>query len=242
LEAESGKMLITRVTCQTALFVHSHVTQSGWRVGAQKRPVRRVALQVLDEQKRSKILSAAAKQFSRRPFHKVLLSEVAESAGVGKGTLYIYFENKEDLYLSVLYSGFAQLVDGMRQRLDQNQLDPMENLSAAIREIVQFAYRNPHMFDLMRTVSWRDVVGHANWNNKRMELKALIESIIRSGISRGMFFDPHPALTTRYITGMVRSVLIDGTQHVDPQILTDHMIHFVRKALENKPVFGQPVP
>ena len=192
-------------------------------------------MQVLDKEKRSKILIAAAEQFSQRLFHKVLLSDVAEAAGVGKGTLYLYFKNKEDLYLSVLYSGFAELVDGMQQRMDENQQDPMGNLSVAIREIVQFACRNPHMFDLMRTVSWRDIVGHANWNNKRMELKALIESTIRSGIRCGLFVDGHPELTTRYITGMVRSVLIDGTQHVDPQTLTDHMIHFVRKALENKP-------
>jgi AcrR family transcriptional regulator len=193
------------------------------------------AMQVLDEQKRSKILCAAAEQFSRRPFHKVLLSDVAEAAGVGKGTLYLYFKNKDDLYLSVLYSGFSQLVDGMRQRLDQNQQDPMGNLTAIIQELVTFAYRNPHMFDLMRTVPISDGFGRANWRQKRLEFKNLIEASIRSGIRFGLIVDSHPELTTRYITGMVRSVLIEGIQRVDPQTLTSHMLHFVRKALEKQP-------
>ena len=85
-------------------------------------------MQVLDEQKRLKILTAAAELFAFHPFHKVLLSDVAEAAGVGKGTLYTYFANEDDLYLSVLYSGFAQLIERLGQRLDQIQLAPMENL------------------------------------------------------------------------------------------------------------------
>jgi AcrR family transcriptional regulator len=188
-------------------------------------------MQVQDEQKRMKILGAAAELFSVHAFHKVLLSDVAEAAGVGKGTLYIYFKNKDDLYLSVLYSGFAQLVERMQRRLDQNQVGPMENLEAAIREIVQFAYQNPHMFELMRAVPWREVVGNARWNGKRSEFKALIESIIRRGIACGEFTDPHPELTARFIPGMVRSVLMEGSQRIDPQILTGHIVRFIRSAL-----------
>ena len=188
-------------------------------------------MQVLDEQKRLKILAAAAELFAAHPFHKVLLSEVAEAAGVGKGTLYIYFKNKEDLYLSVLYSGFAQLVERMQRRLNQNQLGPMENLEAAIREMVQFAYQNPHMFELMRTVSWRRVIDTAQWDSKRNELRALIESIIRSGIACGEFSDPHPDFTARFIPSMVRSVLMEGPQSIDAQLLAEHILRFVRAGL-----------
>jgi AcrR family transcriptional regulator len=150
---------------------------------------------------------------------------------VGKGTLYIYFKNKEDLYLSVLYSGFAQLVERMQHRLNQNQLGPMENLEAAIREMVQFAYQNPHMFELMRTVPWRSVVENAQWDDKRNELRTLIESIIRNGIVCGEFCDPHPDFTARFIPSLVRSVLMDGPQRIDAQKLTEHILRFVRAGL-----------
>ena len=190
-------------------------------------------MQVLDEQKRSKILAAAAELFAAHPFHKVLLSDVAAAAAVGKGTLYIYFKSKEDLYLSVLYSSFAHLVERMQHRLDQKQLGPMENLEAAIREIVQFAFQNPHLFDLMRTVPWRHVIDDVQWRGKRAELKTLIASIIRSGIASGIFCDPHPDLTARFIPGLVRSVLIEGPQSVDQQTLTAHILHFVVAGLMN---------
>lgn len=191
-------------------------------------------MQVLDERKRLKILAAAAELFAAHPFHKVLLSDVAAAAGVGKGTLYIYFKSKEDLYLSVLYTSFARLVERMQQRLDQKQLGPMENLEAAIREIVQFAYQNPHLFELMRNVSWHDVIDDAQWRQKRAELKALIASIIYSGIASGVFSDPNPNLTARFIPGLVRSVLIEGPQSIDQQALTTHILRFVLAALVNR--------
>lgn len=195
-------------------------------------------MQVMDEQKRLKILDTAAELFAEHPFHKVLLSDVAEAAGVGKGTLYIYFKNKDDLYLSVLYDGFAQLIDRLQQNLDQNRNSDLENLERVICEIVRFAYQNPHMFELMRTVPWRQVTEHAQWNSKRTELKALIESIIRQGIARGQLDDPHPELTARFIPGLVRSVMMEGPQCVDQQTLTEHILRFTRSVL----VVKEPTP
>jgi AcrR family transcriptional regulator len=188
-------------------------------------------MQVTDEQKRKRILAAAAELFAAQPFHKVLLSDVAEAANVGKGTLYIYFKNKDDLYLSVLYSGFDQLVARLQGRLDQDRFGPWEDMEAAVGEIVRFAYRNPYMFELMRTVRWSDVLGDDRWKIKRGELKALVAAIIRRGIAGGVFCDPHPELTARYIPGMVRSVLVEKPQSVDPQTLIDHILRFVRAAL-----------
>ena len=134
----------------------------------------------------------------------------------------------------MLYSGFSQLVERIQHRLDQNQLGPTENLESAIREMVQFAYQNPHMFELMRTVPWRSVIDNARWDRKRNELRALLESIIRSGIACGEFVDPCPELTARFIPGLVRSVLLDGTQSIDAQELTAHIFGFVRAGLVNR--------
>jgi AcrR family transcriptional regulator len=190
-----------------------------------------VIMQVPDEQKRLRIIAAAAELFAAQPFHKVLLSDVAETAGVGKGTLYIYFKNKDDLYLSVLYSGFDELVAELQRRLDQERLDPWQHLEAAVGEIVRFAYRNPYMFELMRSVRWCDVLGDDRWKSKRSELKALMESIIRRGIASGAFDDPHPELTARFIPGMVRSVLVEEPPDVDPQTLIEHILRLTRAAL-----------
>ncbi len=188
-------------------------------------------MQVLDEQKRAKILAAAAGLFASQPFHKVLLSDVAEAAAVGKGTLYIYFKSKEDLYLSVLYNGFSSLVDLLREQMDEDTNDPVENMEVMIREIVHFAYQNPQVFEVMRTIPGWEAIDRSKWDAKRRELRGLIESIIRLGIAQGVFADPHPEFTARYIPGCVRSVLLDGIETVDREILTDHILRFVSSAI-----------
>ncbi len=191
-------------------------------------------MQVLNEKKRLKILAVAAELFATQPFHKVIWSDVAEAAAVGKGTLYTYFKSKEDLYFSVLYAGFSDLVGRLRERIGENAHSPGENMALVVGEIVGFAYQNPHHFEVMRTVSGCHAMDHAKWDNKRRELKELIESVIRRGIALGVFEDPHPELTARFIPGCVRSLMIDNIDAVDTRTFTDHILRFVLAALRTK--------
>lgn len=196
-------------------------------------------MQVTDEQKRVSILAAAAELFAEQPFHKVVLSSVAEKAGVGKGTLYIYFKNKEDLYLSVLLGGFASLVDRLVDLLGKDGSDPLADLERVIRQIVEFAIRDHHIYQVMRTVPVGADRIREQWLEKHMELKSLIQSIIQKGIDTGIFTDTDPELTARYIPGFVRSALLRGVEGVDPEALSSHIFTFVQRALTNpEPVKG----
>jgi AcrR family transcriptional regulator len=185
----------------------------------------------MDEKKRLKILSVAAQKFASQPFHKVRLSDVADAAGVGKGTLYTYFKSKDDLYLSVLYSGFTRLLERLRNRMTESTLNSLKTLEMAISQMVQFAYENPHLFELMRTTSLQETFGSPDWGRKRAELRSLLESIIRQGIRQEEFTDAHPDLTARFIPGLVRSVMIEPVPRVGLKTLSAHIFHFVTAAI-----------
>ena len=62
------------------------------------------AKQTNREIKRQRILDAALKLFARKGFEATALEEVARGARLAKGTLYLYFKDKEDLYAQVVYS------------------------------------------------------------------------------------------------------------------------------------------
>jgi AcrR family transcriptional regulator len=61
---------------------------------------------IVDEQMREatrrRIIREAASEFARLGFDAANINIIAEQAGVGKGTIYLYFENKRDLFLSML--------------------------------------------------------------------------------------------------------------------------------------------
>lgn len=67
--------------------------------------------------KEAAIKQAALKFFSEKGFHTATTSEITESAGIAKGTLYWYFKTKEDLafaLVSDMLSAFLQLVQDVR--------------------------------------------------------------------------------------------------------------------------------
>jgi AcrR family transcriptional regulator len=53
------------------------------------------------EEKKSRIVEAAARVFARRGFFGTVMSEIAAEAAIGKGTLYEYFDSKEALFFAV---------------------------------------------------------------------------------------------------------------------------------------------
>lgn len=61
---------------------------------------------VVDEQMREatrqRIIHEAAKEFARLGFDQANINTIAELAGIGKGTIYLYFENKRELFLAML--------------------------------------------------------------------------------------------------------------------------------------------
>ena len=51
---------------------------------------------------RQRILRVAAREFARLGFDQANINLIAEQAGIGKGTIYLYFENKRELFLAML--------------------------------------------------------------------------------------------------------------------------------------------
>ena len=67
--------------------------------------------------KRERILEAAVKVFARSGFHATRVSEVAKAAGVADGTIYLYFDSKESLLVSLFEDRVEKLLAFMREEL-----------------------------------------------------------------------------------------------------------------------------
>jgi AcrR family transcriptional regulator len=70
------------------------------------------------EQRRSAILHAARAVFARKGYESTVVEDIANEAGIGKGTLYLYFPSKEQIYLAALIED-ARLLDQETRRAIQ---------------------------------------------------------------------------------------------------------------------------
>lgn len=65
--------------------------------------------------KRERILNAAVKVFAKNGFYATRVSEIAKTAGVADGTIYLYFKNKDDVLISIFEDGIRRLLHVLRE-------------------------------------------------------------------------------------------------------------------------------
>src|SRR5262245_26790594 len=64
--------------------------------------VHSVATQERADRRRAQILAAASRVFARQGFHRTTVRQVAREAGIADGTIYLYFDSKQELLLALL--------------------------------------------------------------------------------------------------------------------------------------------
>ena len=67
------------------------------------------SFQKISEEKRQRILDAAIIEFSEHGFDSANINNIARKANISVGSLYKYFDNKEDLFLTVVHVGVETL-------------------------------------------------------------------------------------------------------------------------------------
>lgn len=77
---------------------------------------------------KDRIRNGAVAMFAQRGYDETTLDEIAEAAGVAKGTLYYHFKNKEALYGYVLAQGLQDLTEAIARALDG--LTPVDQVAA----------------------------------------------------------------------------------------------------------------
>ena len=195
----------------------------------------------LPEERPRQILEAALDVFGERGLAGARLDDIARHAGVSKGTIYLYFPNKEELFREVVR---AIVVDRLRQAAaDAGDDNPVEELKRYLRAHWNFV-RSPEFQTIQKLVTselhnfpdlaefyGREVVKPAN---------ELIAAKIRRGIERGDFRRVDPILAARFMSSTtithstwcarrnVFKLLTDVTDEQVFESLSDFFFHAIR--------------
>jgi AcrR family transcriptional regulator len=158
-------------------------------------------------QQANKILAAAAQLFATHRFHEARMEDIAALAEVGKGTLYRYFKDKEELYLALLEQaaeGMAACVEGVRD----SGAGPREQLVRLVADILDYFDRHPHLFDLIQHAEVMQRPGRDfPWQKARDLNMAFVKDLFRAGQREGVFAFDDPDLAALMLLGGMRAVL-----------------------------------
>ncbi|MEP6995642.1 MAG: TetR/AcrR family transcriptional regulator [Acidobacteriota bacterium] len=153
--------------------------------------------------KEAAILEAASRVFALRPFHEVLIDDIAADAGIGKGTIYRYFETKDDLYFATSLYALDHLAAALEQARSPN--DPAApRLERIAREILGFFWERRHLVTLLARYERTD--REAEILKRRESIVQLVQEAILSGIERREFRGIDARIGAELFLGMTRSV------------------------------------
>jgi len=148
------------------------------------------------EEKRGLIIEAAAKVFARRGFASTLMAEIAIEAGIGKGTLYEYFDSKEDLFFNV-FEWFVKATEA-EAKVSISALggSASERLGALSDSLMSSWAQMEDMYSLVMefwsasaSSQMRERFKQA-FKNGYSDFRQIVSTLIREGIERGEF-QPH---------------------------------------------------
>jgi AcrR family transcriptional regulator len=96
------------------------------------------------------ILEAAFVEFSRNGYAMTTLDQIAEGAGVTKGTIYVYFENKEHLFISMVREVTKATLDTVHEMLETHEGSTADLLRAQFSFIYQHIVEDRRRREVLR--------------------------------------------------------------------------------------------
>lgn len=118
--------------------------------------------------RREAILAVASRSLGRRQYASVTMAEIAERCGVAKGTLYLYFGTKEELFLAALALEIASWFDEIGvELLAKGRTDPRTFAEVVARTLVARATLID-LLPLLHTVLEQNIDGETALRFKRM--------------------------------------------------------------------------
>lgn len=162
------------------------------------------------ERKREKILDAAAELFSTKHYHEVMMDDVAKLISVAKGTVYNYFDSKEELYFTIMHTRMENLLSLLKQKIESEQ-NSIDSLRAFVVHLYMFMMKYRKFFLIYQ----RETLNKQNSFCEEMlflekQMKQMITQVISSGEKEGVFRKVDEEFAISLILGSIYGAVQKG--------------------------------
>jgi AcrR family transcriptional regulator len=168
------------------------------------------------EEKKIKILMAAITLFARKGFEKTTINDISKEAGIGKGTVYEYFHNKEEMINESFHFFLSQMDLDHEHILKENTTAAekmkqiLSSFSYFIRPETEGLINMMFMFwgEAMRDQTTKNIIFH-EMKNFYSEYRGLFMDIVVMGMQDGSFRkNINPEHIASIIIGMLDGMMV----------------------------------
>jgi AcrR family transcriptional regulator len=147
----------------------------------------------MDDTKKEQIRRAALAVFARRGFHGTTVEDIAQEAGIAKGTIYLYYTSKQEILIAI----FRRYIDAMLDFVDgllDSALSVSEILAEFVKRQIDMIREEP---DLMRVLSRRSLLALSDGDERMLEFQRYLLDRIATLLERGKKLGEMRALDVR---------------------------------------------
>src|SRR4030042_3781145 len=168
------------------------------------------------QERREHILQKAAEVFARKGYRMASVSDIVEEAGIGRGTFYLYFDSKKEIFLELIeayFGGFADVLEVNHEYLEaafQSDKLILRTWRNNMMRVLEYHRDNPNL----TAIAYREALGSdEDFSDKVEELLKLAREKLgeefRMMHRRGMIRDCDLELVTTMIMGSSVNVILD---------------------------------
>ena len=162
---------------------------------------------------KERILEAAEKVFSEKGYYDTKVYQIAELAGVSVGTIYRFYESKEELYSEVIKTKLRELEKRVFKAVKGKE--PVKALESYVETVIKFFEDEKQFFELfMREVGSLVVPNEARLNLSEWydRYVSRLAEIVEEGIKQGVFKELHSKAVILTISGALKNILYASTK------------------------------
>lgn len=185
---------------------------------------------VVTEFRCSEILEAARKTFAAQGFAATTMDAIAEQAHIAKGTLYLYFPSKRDIYLAALRQGIRSLNDDTSRKVAA-KTGVLDKLRTFVTTRVEYFEQNREFFLIYHSEIGNFLPHPGKQGGEVSELYLeqahSLESILRAAAEQGEVRDLRPDSTAFAVCDLTRGVIVQRMLGWSKAELQDDINHLI---------------
>lgn len=191
------------------------------------------------EQRRELIIDAGEKFFLKKGLHGTTMQEIAKACELSKGTLYLYFDSKEQLYLTIIHRAMTIMRAMMSANINAIE-DPVLRLNKVGEAYYQFYVSYPEHFKLLSVIPEPDSEMFKDVTLQEIGMKLheeeqgvwrLLSDIIVDGMERGIFRNDIDPLEVSMSLWGIKTFIINLMDHMEklPKDIHEGLDHHMGK-------------
>lgn len=177
--------------------------------------------------KHDRILDALQTLLENQNIQKISVSDIAQTAGIAKGSIYYYFPSKDAIVEALVERSYASSIETAKQLAKQTTIPPFTRMAlifqACRNSSSEFLKQNPAASQ--SSIQEQTLLHHKYLRYIIMELKPVLTEIIRQGIDNGEISFDHPQslaeIVLLVLTVKIDNTLIPSTREEIEQVILD---------------------